>query len=387
MFKSYFWSKIFKAQQTPRELTVAVVHGWSAREARTAETYGSTSRTPHEVLTPPSSPKLLSPTTWGILMDVNASWNTLPLSAENLAQKLIPISVDFSDFLKKQRLTIDDFGDLFHTIDKLIRGKFIPLKEISKLSPVIIKNLLQNKEIISRLETEDIECSELVGICDEYIDNITDHRISLEGFNFIALYNLVTNNPDEFEKILSALNLSVDEIIKLYNNNREMFFAFANDNAIDFLQKYAEEIDISDLERIYNYNEELYWALINDPEGAVGEIGIKDFINMYEQAQDDINATPDNDLYKGAYDPYDFVKSRIARDGCPDEISRSQGAEEDDNNSNEEGYWDREDYESDEYYSESSDAYQGGYNSETEEDLDLDRISLGEGSDSGEELY
>lgn len=108
---------------------------------------------------------------------------------------------------------------------------------------------------------------------------------------------------------------------------------------------------------------------------------------MYEQAQDDINATPDNDLYKGAYDPYDFVKSRIARDGCPDEISRSQGAEEDDNNSNEEGYWDREDYESDEYYSESSDAYQGGYNSETEEDLDLDRISLGEGSDSGEELY
>ncbi len=361
-----------------RELNVAVVHGWLAREARATETYGRTSRAPCEVLTPPSSPKLVSSTTLGILMDVNASWNTLTLSAENLTQRLITISVGFSDFLKKQRLTIDDFGDLFHTIDKLIRGELIPLEEIGKLPPDIIKMLLQNKEIISLLETEDIECGELIEIYNEYSDPINECRTSLEKFNLIALYNLVTNNLGEFEKILSALDLSIDEIIKLYNNNSEMFFAFANDNAIAFFQRYADDIDIEELERIYNNNEELYWALINDPEGLVGEIGVEGFIDMYKQAQHDIHEIADDNLYKGAYDPYDFVKTRIAREECPDELLDIFPEEEDDNDSN------------DGHYSESSDNYSNGYDYGTDygtdEDLDLDRISLGEGSDSGEEL-
>ncbi len=78
------------------------------------------------------------------------------------------------------------------------------------------------------------------------------------------------------------------------------------------------------------------------------------------------------------YDPYDFVKTRIAREECPDELLDIFPEEEDDNDSN------------DGHYSESSDNYSNGYDYGTDygtdEDLDLDRISLGEGSDSGEEL-
>ena len=73
-------------------------------------------------------------------------------------------------------------------------------------------------------------------------------------------------------------------------------------------KKKKQELSSKDkeIEEIYMNNYSLYQDLINDRNGTVEAISIRDFINMYEQEQNDIELTPDDDCYKNTYDPYDF---------------------------------------------------------------------------------
>ena len=46
----------------------------------------------------------------------------------------------------------------------------------------------------------------------------------------------------------------------------------------------------------------------------------EDFIERYEQAENEISEIPADNPYSGAYDAYDFVRSWVIEENCPDEF-------------------------------------------------------------------
>jgi hypothetical protein len=99
-----------------------------------------------------------------------------------------------------------------------------------------------------------------------------------------------------------------------------MFCAFANDKAILFFQKYGADIDIEYMVEIYHNNPELFYDLINDEESIIQDLGVEDFIERYKQAQYEITEISEDDPYSWTYEAYDFVRSQVVEDNCPDEF-------------------------------------------------------------------
>lgn len=303
-----------------REITTVVKHGWIPRSPKSHETYGCTKRLPKVVFSPPSSPKHVLVEELQQIMNVNAGWNDLSLSPMKLIKLSTPISIRFRDFLKTSKLNRADFDDSLLKI--VVNARILPLiedgslslTEMSEVSYDITRELLQDEEVII-LVSQGTEFDKLVGIYSEYIE---DSNNALGEFSFNKLYNLITSNQGKFAKWLFDLNLGIDDIIRLYNDDYDMFCAFANDNAISFFQEYGEDIEY--ITKIYRDNPDLFHALINDEEDVLRDLGVEDFIEKYEQAQHEISQTPKDVPCSGTYDAYDFVRTWVIEDNCPDEF-------------------------------------------------------------------
>ena len=306
-----------------REITTVVKHGWTPRVPKPDETYGCTKRLPKVVFSPPSSPKHVLVEELQQIMDVNTGWNDLSLSPVNLMRLSTPISIRFRDFLKTSKLNRTDFDDSLLKI--VVNARILPLIEDGSLSLIemsevsydVTEELLQDEEVIILLSEGTLGFNELVGIYSEYIE---DSDNALGEFSFNKLYSLITSNQDEFAKWLFELGLGIDDIIRLYNDDYDMFCAFANDNAISFFQEYGADIDIENMVEIYHDNPELFYALINDEEDVLGDLGVEEFIERYKQAQHEISQIPKDDPYSGAHDAYDFVRTWVIGENCPDEF-------------------------------------------------------------------
>ncbi|MDP4709229.1 MAG: hypothetical protein NWS20_04435 [Rickettsiaceae bacterium] len=306
-----------------REITTVVKYGWTPRMPKPYETYGFTKRLPKVVFTPPSSPKHVLAEELQQLMNVDAGWNDFSFSPLELMKLSTPISIRFRDFLKINKLSRDDFDDSF--LEIVVNARILPLiedgslslTEMSEVSYDVTKELLRDEEVIMLLSEGTLEFNELIGIYSEYIE---DSDNILGKFSFNKLYSLITSNQDEFTKWLFELNLSIDDIIRLYNDDYDMLCALANDNAISFFQEYGEDIDIEYMSKIYQDNPELFYALINDKESVLGDLDVMDFIDKYEQAQYEISQMPEDDPYSGSYDAYDFVRGWVIEDNCPSEF-------------------------------------------------------------------
>ncbi len=190
----------------------------------------------------------------------------------------------------------------------LIEDGILNLTEMSDVSNDILEELLYDDEIISLLTEEKITFDELTELYDEFVE---DSYEKIGDFNFSKFYELIVFNKDEFTKLLFQLNLGISDIIRFYNDDYDMFCAFANDNAISFFQEYGADIDIEYMARIYHDNPDLFHALINDDEDILGDLGVEDFIERYEQAQHEISQIPNDDPYSGTYDAYDFVRTWV----------------------------------------------------------------------------
>lgn len=299
-----------------------------ARETQSCEKYGiRTAKQPKVVFTPPLSPKYTLGKDLKSIMDVNAGWNNFPMTLNNLIRLSTPIPKELTDLLKNSRLTRQDLGDALLAIIvntkgvlQLIKNGRLLLSELSEVSINSVDELLKEEDIIILLSDGTLQLNQLMEIHSEYLE---DGNNALGEFSFKKFYSLITDDCSEFRKLFNDLGLSINEIIKLFHDDYNMFCAFANDNAIAFFQEYGEDIDIDELIGIYRNNQELFYALINDEEDLLQNTSVEDFIEGYEQAQSEISEISEDDPYKGSCDPYDYLASKIKEDGCPDEFLKN----------------------------------------------------------------
>ena len=241
------------------------------------------------------------------IMDINAGWKDLPLQLSNLIKLSTPIPKELTDGLKKSRLTREDMDNVLLTIVvntkgvlQLINEDSLSIAELNEAPIGIVRELLEQEEIIILLSDGAVQFDRLVEIYSEYIDDSNNH---IGEFSFQKLYTLIAGgDQSEFSKLLFNLKLSINDIIKLYNDDYSMFCAFANDNAISFFQEYGEEIGIEDIVRVYHDNRDLFYALIKDVENVLQDTGVEEFIERYEQAQLKISEIPEDDPYYGSHD-------------------------------------------------------------------------------------
>lgn len=147
-------------------------------------------------------------------------------------------------------------------------------------------------------------------------------------FSFIKLCKLLTSNEIGFINLLFELEMNISDIIKLYDEDEEAFSELSKDKTIAFLKEYGSDIDYEYLIAIFNDNSKLFYALVDDPDDVIQNIGVKDFIDKFEDAQAEISEVPMDDPYHGAYDPYDSVRSDMIDDGCPDEFLMGRNSDE-----------------------------------------------------------
>jgi hypothetical protein len=242
-----------------RESMSALKSGWMAREPHEHEKYGNTKRSPVTVFTPPSSPKHVLIEEIRSIMDINAGWENLPIQLSKLITLSTPIPKELTDGLKKSRLTREDLDNALLAIVANTRGVLqlitknsLSIAELNEAPIDIVRELLQEEEVIVLLSDGAVKFDELMRIYSEYIDG-SDNQIG--EFSFQKLHSLITSDQSKFSKLLLfGLKLNINDIIRLYNDDYDMFCAFANDNAISFFEQYGKEIDIEDMIRIYHDN-------------------------------------------------------------------------------------------------------------------------------------
>ena len=136
------------------------------------------------------------------------------------------------------------------------------------------------------------------------------------------------DNESGFKNLLFNLGISISQIISIYDEDSEAFYEISQDSAIAFLSKYGSDTGYEFLIKIYNENSELFYAMINDPRDILQDMGISDFIDKFEDAQREINEIPMDDPYRSDYEAYEFVRSALIEDGCPDEFLMGYNSEE-----------------------------------------------------------
>lgn len=312
-----------------RETMSTIEFGWMAREPQENEKYGHTKKGPVVVFTPPSSPRDVPTEELKSIMNVNAGWDVLPLQLNNLIKLSTPLPKALTDSLKKSLLTRKDLDD-----------------SLLKAPIDVVRELLQEKEVIALLSSGAAQFDELITIYLEYIDGSDNH---IGEFSFQKLHSLLAGgDQNEFESLFFRLNFSISDIIKLYNDNYDMFCAFADDKFISFFQEYREEINIEKMARIYHDDQELFYALINDSENVLHDTGIEGFISGYQRAQLSISETAEDDPYYGAHDAYDELRAHVVEDGCPKEFLQDNDSSDDESDAGENYYERQADYDTDE---------------------------------------
>jgi|GEM_PF-3174923 len=311
-----------------REIMVPVKLGWSAREARINEQYGKTGRGPETVLTPPSSPVPFDSREFQNLMDVNAGWDDLPMKAVDLARVTLVPKERLEKYLLQNGLKRNDFEDAL--LEIVANGKILALLEsgvldldvLSELAADLLEILLHNKKVIKLLQLEEIEFDGLVLIYGEFFDNGEEEFSSID---FEKFYKFYSSNEEVFRKLTNELDMSIGSIISLIHNYGEIVEYLTSNDAIEFLNKYANEnngegdkVSIEWLGAIYRSNQNLFYALTIDEHNILGDLSVEDFINRYEAIQkEDEQSLEDGLLFDN--DPYDILHSQVIEDYCPDE--------------------------------------------------------------------
>ncbi len=236
------------------------------------------------------------------------------------------------DFITAQgEYDIEDFDAEFlqilanADIVLLLKDGILDLGELSDIPYDVLKELLYDDEIISLLKDKHYDFGEVYSIYVEYVEDSDD---GIGDFSFISLYELLRDNESGFKNLLFDLDISISQIISIYDEDSEAFYEISQDSAIAFLSKYGSDIGYEFLIKIYNENSELFYAMINDPRDILQDIGISDFIDKFEDAQREINEIPMDDPYRSDYEAYEFVRSALIEDGCPDEFLMGYNSEE-----------------------------------------------------------
>ncbi len=335
-----------------RESISVINSGWMAREPKEDEKYGTrTKKAPVSVFTPPSSPRNISIEELKSLMNVEAGWDKMPISLGDLERLSTPIPSTITDCLKKNKLTREDLSDELLTILvntegvlNLLNNNILSFAELNKASFDVVRELLKEEEIIILLSDGTVRFDKLVSIYSEYIDCCDS---SLGEFRFHELYDLISGHETEFSKLFHNLELSVNDIIELYNKSDEMFCDFAGDDFISFFQKcnkYNDDIDIvGSMVEIYRNNSKLLWDLIQDEKNMLDDISIEEFIRQYEEAQGKISQIHEDNSYYDLEGIYNYVYSKYLEDCCSDEfLSNDSSSDEESYDNYNDDYEDQE---------------------------------------------
>ena len=296
-----------------RELVSPIISGYTPRDPHAHEQYGNTGRGPRMVLTPPKQRKFIEPEKIQKTMDVKGSWDDLPLDKIYLTS--LPKLSTFN--LKEKSIDVNDFHqDLLEALE-------------SEEYEEGLLCILINKEVLVAVKAEKLSLGDIMEIYNEYIE---DSKEEIDADRFLDLCTIFSYHRDELDVLYSDYGISLECIVDMYNDEYELFRALGR----DVLEDYENEIDWQELRDIYTQNQDLFYAIINDPENIVNALGLREFIDKFKEAQLKIAEIPPEDVYYGAYDPYDIVAANLTHDNCPDEIlkygSESESENEDSGN-------------------------------------------------------
>lgn len=279
-----------------REIETALVAGWSAREPKDNEQYGRTGRGPRVVLTPPPSPVPTDDKHFQTIMDVKAEWHDIPYGRDSLMYYTTPVTFRLDDILE------DDFGMVRECFDDglieiILDKRIFPLfeegriciLEMCDMSYEVLKDMLSEKHILKLIAEDKAELPDI--------------------------YKLETENKEEYKILSEEFYMSLPEIINLLKDSPKAFYAIAKDNVVNFYRKYQYDICIEDLIKIYESNRELFNALIKDSHDLIEDLGLEEFIDQFKAAQVAINNIPEEER---DCDAYDIIREAAIKDGCPE---------------------------------------------------------------------
>ncbi|KAM9981674.1 hypothetical protein ACTFIY_003973 [Dictyostelium cf. discoideum] len=286
-----------------REIISPVLAGYTPRPPKHTERYGQTDRQPKIILTPPSSPKKISSDQIQKIMNVENSWDELPLHKVYLTSlpklSLIDLKgrgVDLNHFTPDTLKEIDINGYEEGFIDII----FTP-------------------QVLLFIKGGNSDLKTIEGI---YLKFIQEGYEKVDAPLFLELHNLLEEYDGEFEELFIQHGMSIEEIVDLYKDEPEIFKAATSGVFNDY------EIGSDKIKEIYDSNPELFFSIINDPEGILKSVGLGDFCQSFEETQRFIDL---NNLDCSAYD---MVVDKYAQDGCPEEMLL-KGSSEDDNSDTE----------------------------------------------------
>lgn len=191
-----------------RELSIAIMQGWMAREPQLKEKYGQTSRGPHVVFTPPSSPRYIPINAGQKIIDVNSSWSDLPMSKQELVTAAEALPKDITDWLKKHRLHRIDYDDAL-------------LCDFISENPELIEKLMQKFRI------------------EHVIALYTEDRGMFATFATDKVLCFLDTHDDEID---------AEQMLDIYRNDRKLFENLIEDDenllndleVVDFIKRYRD---------------------------------------------------------------------------------------------------------------------------------------------------
>ncbi|MDF2966084.1 MAG: hypothetical protein K0Q51_1472 [Rickettsiaceae bacterium] len=228
------------------------------------------------------------------------------------------------------KLEVNDFT--LKLLNIIITAESLPLiingnlclVELMDIEIDIVEVILYNDQTVGLIKDGNVTFNEIYGIYMDYIEGTDEDFYDID---LAQLVELLLNERESFENLLQAKVL-INDIIKLYNENYEAFKVISDKKVISFLEKFGSEITFEDLYVKYVENIDLFNAMINDSENLIANIGVEDFIDKYEQKQQEFKKLLEVEGFSSDCDPYYSLVNEDIEDGCPDEILH-QGSETD----------------------------------------------------------
>lgn len=314
-----------------RENMTALLYGWTPRAAN-REKYGKTGRGPKIVYSPPIQPRNVEPKKIQSIMDVQASWKDLPISAKKLMHipilsllKLKENNLDTNDVEEDILETISD-----ENIQDLIQKGLIDCSLVY-LSNHVLVTLLDGEEITALLEQGKISFKVLVEIYAEYIEN-SEQAEEINEFGLHEFYKFILENEDDINKLVSELNIPITRIIAECSNQPENLKKLAHDITIECIKE--NNLAWSEMADLLNDDSEIADQALKYYEHGDGINSLEITIRDLRIAKKEIEELPD-DYISERPSPYELLIAQEIEDGCPEGWIQNDSESEDSDGDNE----------------------------------------------------
>lgn len=225
------------------------------------------------------------------------------------------------DYMESLDLTASDFTNEFLTIVvsaeilDLLEGNLLDLMELNQLSSNSLKLLLYNDEVIDLIRKQKVSFTTMYNIYYEYFNSMKEDINEINLPEFVSLFN---DCEKKLENMFFIAGISLTEIMDLYEQHSSVFYYISDEQACKFISEH--DYDIEDIIELYEDNKELLEAMIEDPDNLVDEMGLEEFIEEFERAQHELEEVSFDDVNYGVYNAYDILKQRNIEENCPDEF-------------------------------------------------------------------